>query len=72
MTCELWQIERLGGISFQVGRPDSSDPLLPVPSLPGAQVLWTGNEVKLNPPASLSAAEHWLQVLAGSELNGGM
>jgi enoyl reductase-like protein len=43
----------------------------PVPSLPGAgaHVLRTGNEIKLTPPASLPAAEHWLQVLAGSELN---
>lgn len=41
----------------------------PVPSLPGAHVLRSGNEVKLTPPASLPAAEHWLQVLAGSELN---
>jgi fatty acid synthase subunit alpha len=40
-----------------------------VPSLPGVHVLRTGNEVKLTPPASLPAAEHWLQVLAGSELN---
>jgi hypothetical protein len=42
-----------------------------VPSLPGAQwhVLRTGNEVKLTLPASLPAAEHWLQVLSGSELN---
>ena len=44
----------------------------PVPSLPGAHVLRTSNEVKLTPPVSLPAAEHWLQVLAGSELNGGM
>jgi enoyl reductase-like protein len=41
----------------------------PVPSLPGAYVLRTGHEVKLTPPALLPAAEHWLQVLAGSELN---
>jgi fatty acid synthase subunit alpha, fungi type len=41
----------------------------PVPSLPGAHVLRTGNEVKLTPPASLPAAKHWLQVLARSELN---
>ncbi len=41
----------------------------PVPSLPGAHVLRTGNEVKLTLPASLFAAEHWLQVLTGSELN---
>jgi fatty acid synthase subunit alpha, fungi type len=32
----------------------------PIPSLPGAHVLQTGNEVKLTLPASLSAAEHWL------------
>jgi len=41
----------------------------PVPLLPGAHVLRTGNEVKLTPPVSLPAADHWLQVLAGSELN---
>jgi fatty acid synthase subunit alpha, fungi type len=41
----------------------------PVPSLSGDHVLRTGNEVKLTPPVSLPAAEHWLQVLAGSELN---
>ena len=41
----------------------------PIPSLPDAYVLWTGHEVKLTPPALLPAAEHWLQVLAGSELN---
>jgi hypothetical protein len=40
-----------------------------VPSRPGAHVLRTGNEVKLTLPASLPAAEHWLQVLAGPELN---
>jgi len=37
----------------------------PAPSLPGAHVLRTGNEVKLTPPASLPAVE----VLAGPELN---
>ena len=41
----------------------------PVPSLPSAHVLRTGDEVKLTPPVSLPSAEHWLQVLAGSELN---
>jgi fatty acid synthase subunit alpha len=42
----------------------------PSPSLPGAHVLRTSNKVKLTPPASLPATtEHWLQVLAGSELN---
>jgi fatty acid synthase subunit alpha len=41
----------------------------PAPSLPGAYVLRTCHEVKLTPPALLPAAEHWLQVLAGSELN---
>ena len=40
-----------------------------LPSLPDAHVIRTGNEVKLTPPLSLPAAEHWLQVLAGSELN---
>ena len=35
-----------------------------VPSLHGAHVLLTGNEVKLTPPASLPAAKHWLQVLS--------
>jgi len=34
----------------------------PVPSLPGAHVLRTGNEVKLTPLSSLPTAEHWLQV----------
>jgi hypothetical protein len=34
----------------------------PVPSLPGAHVLRTGNEVKLTPLALLPAAEHWLQL----------
>ena len=41
----------------------------PVPSLPGAHVLRTGDEVKLTPPVSLPSAQHWPQVLAGSELN---
>jgi hypothetical protein len=41
----------------------------PVPSLPGAHVLRTGDEVKLTLPVSFPSAEHWLQVLAGSELN---
>ena len=40
-----------------------------LPSLPDAHALRTGNEVTLTPPVSLPAAEHWLQVLAGSELN---
>jgi fatty acid synthase subunit alpha, fungi type len=41
----------------------------PVPSLPGAHVLGTGDEVRLTPPVPLPSAKHWLQVLAGSELN---
>jgi acyl dehydratase len=41
----------------------------PAPSLPGVRVLRGVGEVKLTPPASLPATEHWLQVLAGSELN---
>ena len=41
----------------------------PVPSLPGAYVLQTGDEVKLTWPVLFPSAEHWLQVLAGSEQN---
>ncbi len=41
----------------------------PVPPLHGTHVLRTSNEVRLTPPSLLPAAEHWLQVLAGSELN---
>jgi fatty acid synthase subunit alpha len=40
-----------------------------VPPLPGVHVLRAGDEIKLTLSASLPAAEHWLQVLAGSELN---
>ena len=40
-----------------------------VPSLPGAHVLRTGDEVKLALLVSFPSAGHWLQVLAGSELN---
>jgi acyl dehydratase len=41
----------------------------PVTPVPGANILQSGDEIKISIPAALPTTEHWLRVLAGSELN---